>query len=251
MAESNIPGRELRAIAWFGAYLTAHPTAQNAAVVKGTISQLKADHQHSLLGVIRSADAAARSLGVGVYLSRVAGAAATAGDVASALRTAGATAHGPSRATAYAAIAVAQAAAGDMAGATETVHLIDDPLDKHRAQTEIVGLQAAAGDIQGALRTWGSMAGLPKLSGAGPIMPSAASSIAVAQAKSSPRQRSHRSGPGQPWRHGRRQGHGGLDSQRIGDNVRAGRNRSGCGAAVRSDDRARLAAMPRRDRARQ
>ena len=34
IAESKMPGRELRAIAWFGAYLAAVPDAPNAAAVK-------------------------------------------------------------------------------------------------------------------------------------------------------------------------------------------------------------------------
>ena len=34
LAESKIPGRELRAICWFGAYLTAAPDAPNTAAVK-------------------------------------------------------------------------------------------------------------------------------------------------------------------------------------------------------------------------
>lgn len=40
LAESRIPGRELRAIAWFGAYLAANPTAPNAAAVKEQIAVL-------------------------------------------------------------------------------------------------------------------------------------------------------------------------------------------------------------------
>lgn len=37
LAESRIPGRELRAMAWFGAYLAAYPDAPNAAAVKEQI----------------------------------------------------------------------------------------------------------------------------------------------------------------------------------------------------------------------
>src|ERR1700720_475136 len=34
LAESKIPGRELRSVAWFGAYLAVSPNAANAAAVK-------------------------------------------------------------------------------------------------------------------------------------------------------------------------------------------------------------------------
>lgn len=41
LAESKIPGRELRAIAWFGAYLTALPQSGNAAAVRDQITKLR------------------------------------------------------------------------------------------------------------------------------------------------------------------------------------------------------------------
>src|SRR4029079_3179532 len=40
LAESKIPGRELRAIAWLGAYLEANPNAPNADAVKEQIDVL-------------------------------------------------------------------------------------------------------------------------------------------------------------------------------------------------------------------
>jgi len=40
LAESKISGRELRAIAWFGAYLTAAPDAPNSAAVNEFIAAL-------------------------------------------------------------------------------------------------------------------------------------------------------------------------------------------------------------------
>jgi len=39
LAESKIPGRELRAIAWFGAYLASTTNAPNAAAVKDQIDK--------------------------------------------------------------------------------------------------------------------------------------------------------------------------------------------------------------------
>ena len=41
LAESKIPGRELRAIAWFEAYLNAAPQADNAAAVRNQIASLE------------------------------------------------------------------------------------------------------------------------------------------------------------------------------------------------------------------
>src|SRR5262245_45266906 len=41
LAESKIAGRELRAVAWFGAYLAASPNAANAAAVKDFIAALR------------------------------------------------------------------------------------------------------------------------------------------------------------------------------------------------------------------
>ena len=187
LAESNIPGRELRAIAWLGAYLAANPAVSNKAAVQGQIGKLKAEQQKSLLRVLKSAEVAARSLGVGVYLSSVAGAEAAAGDFASAFETARATEYAPSQSDAYGSIAVAQARAGDISGAKSTVRLIQDEQEKHLAQTEIVGLQITAGDIAGALDTWRSMANLSKLGGIESVTQSAASYIAEAQAKSGDR----------------------------------------------------------------
>lgn len=40
LAESKIPGRELRAIAWFSAYLVANPNAPNAAAINDRILEL-------------------------------------------------------------------------------------------------------------------------------------------------------------------------------------------------------------------
>jgi tetratricopeptide (TPR) repeat protein len=40
LAESKIPGRELRAMAWFGAYLAANPKAPNAAAIRNEIEAL-------------------------------------------------------------------------------------------------------------------------------------------------------------------------------------------------------------------
>src|SRR5205823_3550574 len=43
-AEARQPGRELRAIAWYGAYLAARPGAADAGDIRKTITMLQARH---------------------------------------------------------------------------------------------------------------------------------------------------------------------------------------------------------------
>jgi len=55
LAESKIPGRELRAIAWFGAYLSATPNAPNASAVKDQMQALDIKSQSNLSHLIQTA----------------------------------------------------------------------------------------------------------------------------------------------------------------------------------------------------
>jgi hypothetical protein len=59
MAESKIPGRELRAIVWFGAYLAANPNAANAAAVRDEMERLDVKSQSNLSHLIQTAQDAA------------------------------------------------------------------------------------------------------------------------------------------------------------------------------------------------
>src|SRR6266853_1229246 len=54
IAESRMPGRELRAIAWFGAYLAASPDAPNAAAVKEQIAVLDVRNQSNVSRLIKA-----------------------------------------------------------------------------------------------------------------------------------------------------------------------------------------------------
>lgn len=65
LAESKIPGRELRAIAWFGAYLAANPNAQNAAAVKEQIDVLDVKSQSNISHLIQTAQDAAIKIPIG------------------------------------------------------------------------------------------------------------------------------------------------------------------------------------------
>src|ERR1700681_1740199 len=88
LAESRIPGRELRAIAWFGAYLAAAPNAPNAAAVDDFVVGLQIKSQGNLKRVLKSVQDAARQTRVPENdLARVAGLWAWAGDMTEALRT--------------------------------------------------------------------------------------------------------------------------------------------------------------------
>lgn len=54
LAESKMPGRELRAIAWFGAYLSATPNAANAAAVKDKIAELQIKNEGNTSRLIKT-----------------------------------------------------------------------------------------------------------------------------------------------------------------------------------------------------
>src|ERR1051325_2166828 len=90
LAESRIPGRELRAIAWFGAYLAAYPSAPNAAAVKEQIAVLDVRNQSNVSRLVKSVQDAASQLS-GSYKSNgmedVAKLWAKAGDIKAALKT--------------------------------------------------------------------------------------------------------------------------------------------------------------------
>jgi tetratricopeptide (TPR) repeat protein len=53
LAESQISGRELRAIAWFGAYLAAEPDAVNAKAVRKQIFALNAKNSNTLSALMK------------------------------------------------------------------------------------------------------------------------------------------------------------------------------------------------------
>jgi tetratricopeptide (TPR) repeat protein len=61
-AEAKIPGREMRAICWLGAYLAARPTAPDAAAVRSEIDSLQAKSRAKILAVIQSAEDVVRQM---------------------------------------------------------------------------------------------------------------------------------------------------------------------------------------------
>ena len=153
IAESKILGRELRAIAWFGAYLAAFPDGPNAAAVKQQIAVLDVKNQSNVSRLIKTVQDAVGDSYVGLRV--VAGLWAEAGDIPAALKTAALIQDAQYKSYARNDIANIQAARGDIAGAQATADLIRDPTYKSEALGHIAGAQAAAGDVAGAQKTDG------------------------------------------------------------------------------------------------
>ena len=154
LAESKIAGRELRAMAWFGAYLAASPDAANAGAVRTQIKELDVKNLSSLTRLLRTTEDAAKQLVEPA--SYIPGSIAVlwtkSGDLESAFQFANSI-QGYPKSRAQAAIAGAQAKAGDFAGAQRTADSIQDASDKDLAQKAIAEAQAKAGDFAGAQKT--------------------------------------------------------------------------------------------------
>lgn len=144
LAESKIPSRELRAIAWFGAYLAATTNAPNAAAVKDQIDALDVKSQSNLSHLIQTVQDAAIKIPIG--------------DV-NAWPISGTFHHDE----ALEAVASLWADSGDLVAAQNAIDLmptIDDPLGvKENAKNIIVEAQtrfaidkAEVGDVLGAHR---------------------------------------------------------------------------------------------------
>jgi tetratricopeptide (TPR) repeat protein len=154
IAESKMPGRELRAIAWFGAYLAASPDAPNAAAVKEQIAVLDARSQSNVSRLIKALQDAARQSDRRHDLDQVAELWAKAGDISAALKIAdrqNATYLVGGTST-YVVIALVQAERGDSSGAQKTLDLIRDTYEKTNALLSIAESQSRSGNIADAKR---------------------------------------------------------------------------------------------------
>lgn len=157
LAESSIPGRELRAICWFEAYLAAHPNARNAAVVKEQINVLTVKSHGNLSHLIRllEADVAHMpAVNQPADFSDVAIFWAKAGDIAAARRTTDLIMDAAYKSRALEAVAGAQAEAGDIANARQTADLIEVPIYRIRALQAIASIQSDSGDFLGGDKTF-------------------------------------------------------------------------------------------------
>jgi hypothetical protein len=163
LAESKIPGRELRAIAWFGAYLAADPNASNAAAVNSFITALQIKSQGNLNRLIKSLQDQTRQTSSNNqpdYLRQVAILWAEDQDLASALRVVNMIQDAGYKIRAYLDVAKAQTNGGDMAGAKNTLvsalnaaDQIEDANGRCTAQTDIAGAQIEEGNIADAKET--------------------------------------------------------------------------------------------------
>lgn len=199
LAESKIPGRELRAMAWFGAYLSAYPDAPNAAAVKDQINVLEVRIRSNVLRLIKTVQDAANQISDQDIADKKSGSTkegmmvgkspakvyrlphlwVKAGDIASAQKAADLIQVADDislKSEAQWVIAKAQIHAGDIAGAFKTATLIQYPFWKGATQEAISGAQARAGDVVGAQKTAALIQDADKKS-------SAQISIAIAQAR--------------------------------------------------------------------
>jgi hypothetical protein len=154
LAESKIPGRELRAIAWFGAYLSATTNASNASAVKDKIAELQIKNEGNNSRLIKKLqDAVGQKSGDNsLDLRDVAILWARVGDTAAALKVADLIALesiGLSEIT-RCDISSSLAEVGDVSGAKKSANLIQAEDNKSRAAEKIVLAQLKAGDIAAA-----------------------------------------------------------------------------------------------------
>jgi len=159
LAESKIPGRELRAIAFFGAYLAAAPNAQNAAAARQQIAVLEVRNQSNLSRFIKSIEhpptqtTSPNELRYTVSqinlvnIRNIAMLWAKAGDIAAALKAVelikGDDAYGARiyRSEARRAIVEAHIEAGDIGAAGKTAALLQENGDKAAAQKVVADAQ--------------------------------------------------------------------------------------------------------------
>lgn len=150
LAESKIPGRELRAIACFGAYITANPDAPNAAAVRDQMDMLVLKNQSNTLRFIKLVQDAACQISdesrIG-NLIKVSELWARAGDITAALKSSDLTLDENYKGQAQKAIAQVQAESGDFTGAMKTTDLIQDTFWKCYTQNAIAEAQIKAGNL--------------------------------------------------------------------------------------------------------
>lgn len=175
LAESKIAGRELRAVAWFGAYLAVSPNAPNAAAVKDFIAALRTKIKGNIDTLIKAAEVADSLLpdtpirhdgGITgketnkpdqdrmLSLYQVATLWASAGNSTNAI----ATAHrigraGYNQTSSLSDIVAAQASAGYVDDAIKTAASFDDSVFSNSASLAIAAAQAKAGDLASARAT--------------------------------------------------------------------------------------------------
>jgi hypothetical protein len=153
IAESKMPGRELRAIAWFGAYLAAAPDAPNAAAVKEQIAVLEVRNQSNVSRLIKVAQDAAGQIreeppptsmarDKSYILNQVSMLWLSAGDIVRAQKAAEVIQTANWKDSALENIANAQARAGNVADASRTAGRIQSKDQRNKAQKAIADAAA-------------------------------------------------------------------------------------------------------------
>lgn len=170
LAESKIPGRELRAICWFGAYLAAEPRTPNAASVREQMTILDVKNRSDLGRLIKTMESAARlvppdkflivtDLNTGNPLHETLVLYAKSGDVRGALQIANEVTDPYWKAWAQAAIGFALGSAGDDQAARKAYALAlitsehASEKDRSHIQIRIAEAMAKLGDIDNAMKT--------------------------------------------------------------------------------------------------
>ena len=167
VAESKIPSRELRAIAWLAAYLAAVPNAPNAAAVKQQITVLDVRNQSNVSHLLQAVQDAARQVRDNeqrrLHLLRVPILWARAKDFSSALIAAELLEETYDQAQMLEGVADIQVTAGDIAGSQETVaktlariDLLKGNTSKAELFTRVAQVQTRAGDLSGAQKSLAS-----------------------------------------------------------------------------------------------
>lgn len=154
LAESKMPGRELRAICWFSAYLAAEPNASNAGSIREQIAMLRIKSQSDLAKLLRTLEDSTQK--DDIKLSEVIELLAASGDFENALRLAVLPSGEYFRADALRVIAVEQAKAGDMTEGLKTISSIQVPIYQNKAFLDIADLQHDQGDVTGLERSLAS-----------------------------------------------------------------------------------------------
>lgn len=175
LAESKMPGRELRAICWYGAYLTATTNAPNAAAIKDAIAGLQIKNEGNIRRLIQAVQDADSALpdahGKDIVgnekpadfdrlgaLEEVAKLWAHAGNSAEAIKICqhiGDAWHNDgwvnsALPSVLSDVVRTLAESGYMSDAVKTIQLIEDPQIKMYAAIDLYATQAEAGDASGA-----------------------------------------------------------------------------------------------------
>ncbi len=126
LAEGRIPGRELRAAAWLGAYEAAYPSAPNLAAVKRRVAELQAVNRANLAVLVASLVDANAGSASSMELRSVAIIQAEFGDIPGAQKTVARIPDAFNSCPAYGAVYWAQLKVLDFAGARRSGALMPD-----------------------------------------------------------------------------------------------------------------------------